>query len=76
MSKTLSAVPDDYRLLQVSYSSTAAFLTDKATAHLHPNFFRTIPSDRIQMEVIAFLFFYFPRDFGTILVGIFVKIIC
>lgn len=51
VSRILSSVPDDYKLLQVSYSSTAAFLTNKTNAETFLNFFRTIPSDKIQTQV-------------------------
>ncbi|XP_062581190.1 uncharacterized protein LOC134242999 [Saccostrea cucullata] len=53
VSRMLSTVPDEYQLLQMSYASTAAFLTDVTNAKLYPNFFRTIPSDQIQIEAIV-----------------------
>ncbi|XP_061186728.1 uncharacterized protein LOC133194835 [Saccostrea echinata] len=53
VSRMLSSVPDEYQLLQMSYASTAAFLTDVEKTNLYPNFFRTIPSDQIQIESIV-----------------------
>ncbi|XP_055997912.1 uncharacterized protein LOC125647262 [Ostrea edulis] len=51
VSRMLSSVPDDYKLLQMSFSSTAAFLTN--VSNKYTNFFRTIPSDEIQIETIV-----------------------
>ena len=48
MSRLLSSMPDHLRLLQISPSTTASSLSDH---ELYSNFFRTIPSDDIQVKV-------------------------
>ena len=48
ISRLLSSMPDHLRLLQISPSTTASSLSDH---ELYSNFFRTIPSDDIQVKV-------------------------
>ncbi|KAH3700557.1 hypothetical protein DPMN_075536 [Dreissena polymorpha] len=49
ISRMLSLLPDQHRLLQVSYASTSASLRNR---DLYRNFFRTIPADDIQVQVM------------------------
>lgn len=48
ISRLLSALPEQYRLLQISFASTSVALRDR---NIYKNFFRTIPADDIQVEV-------------------------
>ncbi|XP_053408222.1 uncharacterized protein LOC123559795 isoform X1 [Mercenaria mercenaria] len=49
ISRLLSSLPEEYRLLQVGFSSTSASLRNRDN---YKNFFRTIPPDDIQVEVM------------------------
>ncbi|XP_048248200.1 uncharacterized protein LOC124141188 [Haliotis rufescens] len=49
VSRLLSSLPVDDRLLQVSYSATAASLTDKT---IYKNLYRVIVADNVQVEVM------------------------
>eukprot|EP00753_Platysulcus_tardus_P015624 PLAT5145.1.p1 GENE.PLAT5145.1~~PLAT5145.1.p1 ORF type:complete len:1038 (+),score=560.56 PLAT5145.1:105-3218(+) len=49
-SKVVQLVADAYNVPQISYSSTAAELSDKS---LYPTFFRTCPSDGLQGRLLA-----------------------
>ncbi|XP_052255240.1 uncharacterized protein LOC127860953 [Dreissena polymorpha] len=49
ISRMLSPLPDQYRLLQVSWGATSASLRNR---ELYRNFFRTIPADDIQVQVM------------------------
>lgn len=49
MSRLLSSLPEEYRLLQLGVSSTAAVLSNK---DIYRNFFRIIPTDDTQAKVI------------------------
>ncbi|XP_067671346.1 uncharacterized protein [Haliotis asinina] len=49
VSRLLSSLPVDDRLLQVSYSATAASLTDKS---VYKNLYRVIAADNVQVEVM------------------------
>ncbi|KAH3700245.1 uncharacterized protein LOC127860900 [Dreissena polymorpha] len=49
ISRMLSSMPDQYRLLQVSWGATSASLRNR---ELYRNFFRTIPADDIQVQVM------------------------
>lgn len=48
VSKVLSSMPSKYRLPQIGFSTTAASL---GSHDLYPNFFRTVPSDDVQIKV-------------------------
>ncbi|XP_045207831.2 uncharacterized protein LOC123559795 isoform X3 [Mercenaria mercenaria] len=49
ISRLLSALPEEHRLLQFGYSSTLASLRN---SDIYKNFFRTIPPDNLQVEVM------------------------
>ncbi|KAH3690224.1 hypothetical protein DPMN_194986 [Dreissena polymorpha] len=49
ISRMLSPLPDQYRLLQVSWGATSASLRNR---ELYRNFFRTIPADDKQVKVM------------------------
>ena len=48
ISRLLSGLPERLRLLQISFTATA---TSLGNHELYRNFYRTIPSDKIQVEV-------------------------
>ena len=48
VSKVLSSMSSKYRLPQIGFSTTSASLGSHA---LYPNFFRTVPSDDVQIKV-------------------------
>ncbi|XP_046553834.1 metabotropic glutamate receptor 5-like [Haliotis rubra] len=48
VSRLLSSLPEEDRLLQISYSATAAFLSDKS---IYKNLYRVIETDDVQVEV-------------------------
>ncbi len=50
VSRLLGSLPAEFRLLQLSYAATSVSLRDKDR---FPNFFRTIPPDDIQVEVLS-----------------------
>ena len=52
MSNLIGYLPVNQRLLQISGSSTGKQLSDRT---LHPNFFRVIPHDGIQVKVHTLL---------------------
>ncbi|XP_067661392.1 uncharacterized protein [Haliotis asinina] len=49
VSSLLSSLPEEDRLLQISYSATAAILSDKS---IYKNLYRVIETDDVQVEVI------------------------
>ncbi|XP_060570167.1 metabotropic glutamate receptor 7-like [Ruditapes philippinarum] len=49
ISRLLSSLPEENRLLQGAFSATSASLRDR---NVYKNFFRTIPPDDIQVEVM------------------------
>ncbi|KAH3700549.1 hypothetical protein DPMN_075528 [Dreissena polymorpha] len=51
ISRMLSPLPYQYRLLHVSWGATSASLRNR---ELYGNFFRTIPADDIQVKVVHF----------------------
>ncbi|KAL4221471.1 hypothetical protein ACF0H5_019729 [Mactra antiquata] len=50
ISRLLSSLPQEYRLLQVGFSSTSTSLRDRT---LYNNFFRTIPADEVQVKTMS-----------------------
>ncbi|WAR04257.1 GRM7-like protein [Mya arenaria] len=49
ISRLISSLPDQYRLLQVAYSSTSASLRNQ---DIYTNFIRPVPADDIQVKVL------------------------
>nr|KAG5689718.1 hypothetical protein BaRGS_006399 [Batillaria attramentaria] len=50
VSRMIGSMPEDKRLLQISGSATGEALSDRT---LYPNFFRVIPPDSTQVDVLA-----------------------
>ncbi|XP_046566040.1 uncharacterized protein LOC124274715 isoform X3 [Haliotis rubra] len=50
VSRLLSSLPEEDRLLQISYSATAAILSDKS---VYKNLYRVIETDDVQVEIMV-----------------------